>query len=108
EHVQSYETLLTFYEPHSRLVRGYVHEDQTLRVGLGDRFEIYSLKTAEVIYAATVTGLGSRIVEIPTRLRKLPEFRTYGREVVLEIPSENSFLQKEKVGIRAVAKLSKK
>lgn len=100
EHVQSYSTLLSFYEPHSSIVRGYVHEDQTARVKIGDVLEVYSLKEEGRNYLGKVIGLGSRIVEIPTRLRKLPDFKTYGREVVVEISPENLFLQKEKVGIR--------
>ena len=109
EHVPSYETLLTFYEPHSRIVSGYIHEDQTARVNIGDRCEVYSLKDATSVYDALVIGLGSRIVSIPTRLRKLPDFETYGREVILEISYDNSFLQKEKVGIRvAGAKMAVK
>ena len=103
EHVPSYETLLSFYEPHSTIVSGYLHEDQTPKVNLGDRFEVYSLKDATVRYPATSIGLGSRIVSIPTRLRELPTFETYGREVILEIPADNVFLQKEKVGIRLIA-----
>ncbi len=102
EHVQSYESLLTFYEPHSNLVRGYVHEDQTARVALGDELEVYSLRPEGPRYVGTVTGLGSRIVETPSRLRKLPEFKTYGREVTIEISPDNVFLQKEKVGVRRV------
>lgn len=102
EHVQSYETLLTFYEPHSSLVRGYVHEDQTARVSLGDELEVYSLRSGGPRYIGKVTGLGSRIVETPSRLRKLPDFRTYGREVTIEISPDNVFLQKEKVGVRRV------
>lgn len=101
EHVQSYEPLLSFYAPHSNLVRGYVHEDMTMKVELGDSMEVYSLKVPNLRYKGVVTGLGSRIVETPTRLRKLPEFKTYGREVILSIPSENGFLQKEKVGLRS-------
>ncbi|NJC28372.1 HlyD family secretion protein [Neolewinella antarctica] len=100
EHVPSYETLLSFYEPHSGIVRGYLHEDQTLRVETGDKLEVFSLKNPELIYAGTVVGLGSRIVSIPTRLRKLPDFETYGREVIVEITLDNGFLQKEKVGLR--------
>jgi len=100
EHVRSYATLLTFYEPHSVLVRGYVHEDQTARVALGDALEVYSLRAGGPTYAGKVVGLGSRIVETPPRLRKLPDFKTYGREVVIEITPENTFLQKEKVGVR--------
>ena len=42
-------------------------------------------------------GMGSRIIEIPDRLRKNPTFKTYGREIQVEIPSDNQFLQKEKV-----------
>lgn len=100
EHLQSYSTLLTFYEPHSNIVRGYVHEDQITNVGLGDALEVYSLKKAGALYPGKVIGLGSRIVETPARLRKLPDFKTYGREVVIEISSDNVFLQKEKVGVR--------
>jgi hypothetical protein len=44
-----------------------------------------------------ISGLGHRIIEIPERLRKIPELRTYGREVLIEIPNNNHFLQKEKV-----------
>jgi multidrug resistance efflux pump len=100
EHVQSYATLLSFYEPHSSIVRGYVHEDLTAKVALADELIVYSLKTEGQTYTGNVVGLGSRIVEIPTRLRKLPDFKTYGREVIVEISPENLFLQKEKVGIR--------
>lgn len=100
EHLESYATLLTFYEPHSNIVRGYVHEDQTATVGIGDALEVYSLKREATIYPGKVIGLGSRIVETPTRLRKLPDFKTYGREVVIEISPDNVFLQKEKVGVR--------
>jgi multidrug resistance efflux pump len=100
EHLESYATLLTFYEPHSNIVRGYVHEDQTANVGIGDGLEVYSLKREGTVYPGKVIGLGSRIVETPSRLRQLPDFKTYGREVVIEISADNVFLQKEKVGIR--------
>ena len=99
EHVPSYSTLLTFYEPHSAYVRGYVHEDLTLEVHIGDSFEVSSLKDPEITYNGIVTGLGSRIIEIPTRLRKVPQMKSYGREVVITIEKENSFLQKEKVAL---------
>lgn len=100
EHVPSYETLLSFYEPHSSLVSGYVHEDQTARVAIGDALEVYSLRSGGPTYTGKVVGLGSRIVETPPRLRTLPDFKTYGREVTIEITPDNVFLQKEKVGVR--------
>ena len=100
EHIPSYRTLLTFYEPHSVLVKGFVHEDLTLQVEVGDLCQIASLKNEMIHYEGEVIGLGSRIVEIPTRLRKIPEIKTYGREVLIQIAKDNSFLQKEKVSIR--------
>ncbi len=99
EHVSSYTTLLSFYEPHTSLIKGYVHEDLTLQVSLDDNFEISSLKDPTIKFEGKVIGLGSRIVEIPPRLRKLVDFKTYGREVLVEIPKDNSFLLKEKVSL---------
>ena len=100
EHIASYSTLMTFYEPHSGIIEGYVHEDLTLEVELGQQFTISSLKDEAIKYSGTVIGLGSRIVEIPSRLRKIDAIKAYGREVLIEITKENSFLQKEKVSIR--------
>jgi len=99
EHIPSYSTLMTFYEPHSGLIRGFVHEDLTLQVEKGNEFKVTSLKNSDISYNGRVTGLGSRIVEIPTRLRQISNIKTYGREVLIEIPKENVFLQKEKVGL---------
>ena len=95
-----FSNLLTFYEPHSDLVKGYVHEDMAVAVQLGDPFTVTSLKEDGPQYSATVIGLGSRIVEIPERLRKYPTVKSYGREVTVEISADNTFLQKEKVSLR--------
>lgn len=99
EHIPSYSTLLTFYEPHSEIIEGYVHEDLTLEVKIGQTFTISSLKDEHIKYQGKVIGLGSRIVEIPARLRKIDVIKAYGREVLIEIPTQNDFLQKEKVSI---------
>jgi multidrug resistance efflux pump len=100
EHIPSYTALLSFYEPHSGIIQGYVHEDLTLEVKLGDSFTVSSLKDDEIAYKGTVIGLGSRIVAIPERLRKVPELKSYGREVLVQIDQNNDFLQKEKVSLR--------
>lgn len=99
EHIPAYSTLLTFYEPHSGIIEGYVHEDLTLQVEIGQEYTISSLKDETISFQGKVIGLGSRIVEIPSRLRKIETFKAYGREVLIEIPKDNSFLQSEKVSI---------
>lgn len=102
EHVLSFQPLMSFYEPHPSLIKGYVHEELSLKVAVADSFLVRSVKDPTVSYTGVVTGLGSRIVEIPERLRKVPEYKTYGREVTIEISPENTFLQKEKVALELV------
>ncbi len=93
----SFNTLITFYEENPTLVKAYVHENMILQVNEGDTLEVFSSLHPDHRCLGVVTGLGSRIVEIPERLRKLPEVKTYGREVLVSIPRDNHFLQKEKV-----------
>ena len=97
EHIPAFKTLLSFYEPHPSLVKGYVQEDLILHVSPNDTFRVRSTKNSSLTYSGVITGLGSRIVEIPERLRKMTDLKTYGREVLVEIPTNNQFLQKEKV-----------
>ena len=100
EHVQSYRNLISYYEPNPTIVKGFVHEDLIVGVALNDSFLITSVKDETLEVQGKVYGLGSRIVEIPNRMSRIKEIKTYGREVLLEIPKENGFLQKEKVVIR--------
>lgn len=104
EHIPSFKTLIIFYEPNPTQVKGYVHEEQILEINLQDSVIIRSTKDEELYCKGVVTGMGSRIVEIPDRLRKIPDLKTYGREVLLSIPSDNNFLQKEKVGLEVIEK----
>lgn len=97
EHIPSYKTLVTFYEPNPTMVKGFLQEDLLLHVALQDSFIVRSTKDNELLCYGTVTGLGSRIIEIPDRLRKIKDLKTYGREVLVSIPAKNPFLQKEKV-----------
>lgn len=97
EHIESFATLISFYEPNPSLVEGYVQEDLILHVAINDSFKIRSTKDPNLTVYGKVTGLGSRIVEIPERLRKIPDLKTYGREILVSIPPNNNFLQKEQV-----------
>lgn len=97
EYIQSFKTMVTLYEPNPTLVAGFVHESMIVDVNVGDKFYIRSALNPNNECTGVVTGMGSRIVEIPERLRKMPEIKTYGREVLISIPADNKFLQKEKV-----------
>ena len=97
ENLSSFATLITFYEENPTLVKGFVHESLILEVSIGDEIEVISSLHPEHKCQGKVVGLGSRIVEVPERLRKMPDIKVYGREVLISIPKENYFLQKEKV-----------
>ena len=96
EHIPSYKTLISFYEPNPSLIKGFIQEDLMFQVAVNDSFLVRSTKDPSIAYYGEVTGLGSRIVEIPERLRKIPNLKTYGRELLITIPKNNAFLQKEK------------
>lgn len=102
EHITDFRTLISFYEPNPTVVKAYVHEDYLVKVELSDKFNISSIKDVTLTYVGTVIGLGSRIVEIPPRMRKVPEYKTYGREVIIRLPPESRFLQNEKLTLVAV------
>ena len=97
ENIASFNTLISFYEQSPNLVIGYVHESLVVQVKVGDSLNVVSSLHPTEMCRGKITGLGYRIVEIPERLRKIPEVKTYGREVLIAIPKINSFLQKEAV-----------
>jgi len=97
ENVSDFNSLISFYEENPTRVKGFVHESMILHVNVGDTLEVVSSLHPENRCLGVVSGLGTRIVEIPERLRKNPQIKNYGREVLIEIPAENNFLQKEKV-----------
>ena len=102
EHITDFRTLISFYEPNPTVVKAYVHENFLVKVDVGDKFKISSIKDATLHYEGTVISLGSRIIEIPARMRKVPEYKTYGREVMIRLPSESRFLQNEKLTLLAI------
>lgn len=102
ENKSAFSTLINFYEPNPTIVKGFVHESLILQVKVGDSLKITSSLQPEHKVSGVVIGLGSRIVEIPERLRKIPDVKTYGREVLIRIPTENPFLQKEKVMLNSL------
>lgn len=108
EFEDAFSTLISFYEANPTQVKGYVNENYILHVSINDEFEITSIKDQSLSYKGVLVGLGSRIVEIPGRMRKHPEIKTYGREVVIEIPPDNELLQKEKVMLELVKTTNEK
>jgi multidrug resistance efflux pump len=102
ENISAFTSLLNFYEPRPTIVKGFVHESLILSVQRMDSLQITSILHPDLKVYGTVIGLGNRIVEIPERMRKMPDIKTYGREVLIRISPNNPFLQKEKVFLNAI------
>lgn len=102
EHFSSYKTMLSLYEPNPSIIKGFIQEDFITKVELNDSIRIRSTKDNALVYKGLVIGLGSRIIEIPTRLTKRPNIKTYGREIIVSIPENNKFLQKEKAVLELI------
>lgn len=107
ENVPAFGTMISFYEQTPTQVVGYVHESLILQIKVGDSLQVISSLHPDEQCRGRVSGLGHRVVEIPERLRKIPEIKSYGREVLIEIPAQNHFLQKEKVLLQRMGTASK-
>ncbi len=95
EYVDAHTTLLSFYEVRPTEALAYIHESMSLSVNIGDEVNVSSVMHPDHVAKGVVTGLGHRIIEIPERLRKIPEYKTYGMEVYIRLENANAFLQKE-------------
>jgi multidrug resistance efflux pump len=102
ENIQSFAVMISFYEQNPNQVVAFVHESLLLKIKINDSLLVTSSLRPDEKAMGSIVGLGHRIVEIPERLRRIPEMRTYGREVLISIPLQNHFLQNEKVVLNII------
>jgi len=100
ERVSAFDPIITLTRRTPTMVRGYIQEKVYNTVRVGDSVEVASLGNLHGKVKGVVVGMGSRIVEFPLRLRKVPEIMVYGREVSIRIPEQNDFLLGEMTAIR--------
>ncbi len=101
EKVAPFTPILTLHSKNPSYVKGYIHENVYSRIEVGDKMEIISLADRNNRMVGQAVGVGTRIVEYPIRLRKIPELQMWGREVLIKIPQQNPFILGEKVLIHS-------
>jgi HlyD family secretion protein len=99
EKLSPFDSILTLTPFAPTFVRGYIHEKVYNRIKQGDFVVVRSSGERRGSVRGQVVGVGSRIVEFPIHLRKMPEMIIWGREITIQIPPENSFLLGELVSI---------
>lgn len=97
--VPAYQSLIKIYSMHPNLVTSYIGEGYLGKVSLLDSVLIQSISEPGYQLKGNILNLGSRIVALPDRLKKIPELKAWGREVQIEIPGENRLIQGEKVKV---------
>lgn len=80
-------------------IRGFIYEHADIAYQLGDTVKLNAYNRQGVQAQGVIIGSNPQVVELPVRLRKLPEVRTWGREIFIKIPSDNRFYLNEKIAI---------
>jgi multidrug resistance efflux pump len=78
----------------------FLHETEAeVLVQPGDTVDLASTARPTVTCRGIVAGSSPKLVELPTRLRKFAEMRTWGREMFIHLPDTNRFYIGEKIQI---------
>jgi len=102
ENVKAFTSMISYYESTPPLVLGYVQEKFDFKINAGDSVSIVSVFNPSKKVKGIIASKGNRIVEIPEKFRKIPEVKLYGIEVFINIPTDNTFLQKEVLRISQI------
>jgi multidrug resistance efflux pump len=105
EIIPQYKELFKLNPKSSNRIRGFIHETANVVYALGDTVKLTSSARPNVVSKGILIGSNPQLVELPTRLRKVPELRTWGREIFIQIPDTTHFFIGEKIVI-AVASAS--
>jgi multidrug efflux pump subunit AcrA (membrane-fusion protein) len=105
ESVAPFQPLLSFSSKEPNLIFGFVHENHISDISSGAKVQVASVAGTPRTIQGEVVSLGNRITLFPERLQSTSGLPTWGREVVVAIPSQNEFLMGEKVVIRQTSEL---
>lgn len=101
EKVPAFSALISISPHHPTYIQAFVHENLNLEMQVGQTVKVRSAVNKKNEILAKVVSVGSRIIPVPPRLLRIASIQTYGREVIIALPSENAFLHGEKVEIDA-------
>ena len=81
-------------------VKGFIYENSNWAFSLGDSVVLSSSARLELTTNGIIIGCSPQLVELPIRLRKFSELKTWGREIYIQLPVTNEFYIGEKVMIK--------
>ena len=98
EKVAAYSPVMSIINNEPSFVKGYIPESHFSAIQVGETVTITSTNNKTPV-SGVVTGLGGRIIPLPTRLLKNHNLPLWGREIIVKIPENNGFILGEKVNI---------
>ncbi|MBR6422864.1 HlyD family efflux transporter periplasmic adaptor subunit [bacterium] len=98
EKVAAYSPVMSIINNEPSFVKGYIPESHFSAIKVGETVTITSTNNKTPV-SGVVTGLGGRIIPLPSRLLKNQNLPLWGREIVVKIPENNGFILGEKVNI---------
>jgi hypothetical protein len=81
-------------------VKGFIYENSNWVFSLGDSVVLTSSARLDLTTNGIIIGCSPQLVELPIRLRKFSEIKTWGREIYIQLPATNQFYIGEKVLIK--------
>jgi hypothetical protein len=81
-------------------VKGFIYENSNWAFSLGDSVVLSSSARLDLTTNGIIIGCSPQLVELPIRLRKFSEIKTWGREIYIQLPVTNEYYIGEKVMIK--------
>jgi multidrug resistance efflux pump len=97
--VEAFAELMKLNPPLPNTVIGFIHEASEAPLSVGQEVELISFNRPDVKCTGLITSINPRMTELPLRLRKFIEMRSWGREVLVQLPPQNRFYISEKITI---------
>ncbi|MBL7824501.1 MAG: HlyD family efflux transporter periplasmic adaptor subunit [Saprospiraceae bacterium] len=105
--ISSKSNLVTITPKKPLKVRGFIPESSELEFEPGSTVRLVSSLRPTVTDSGRIIYCNPRVVELPTRLRKNPEIKAWGREIYIDLSVENPFFIGEKIRIELNPQQSK-
>lgn len=101
--VEAFTELMKINPQTPNTVIGFIHEASDAPLAVGQEVELVSFNRPEVKCSGRITSINPKMTELPLRLRKFIEMRSWGREVFIGLPQDNRFYISEKITINLPA-----
>ncbi len=96
ELVPPFQTIISIYDQNPDLIKAYLNENSDISVTPGQSVKVESTNRAYSI-EGKVIEIGARIISYPKQLNPINTQQLWGKEIFIQIPKENQFLNGEKV-----------